>query len=142
MKVWRAILVLTLVFGAGAAAGVFGARWVARQEAHQAALHPERSQQQLERVLARRLDLNTDQQAKMHDIVSRSRQELETIYQQVQPQTASVRRAMDGEIMQILTPEQRELYRHFKQQNHPFWRPGPASRPARPPAPKPGPDSD
>ena len=122
MKHWRSILVLLLTFLAGAAVGALGVRTAVRAEVEQAQAHPEKSQNVLERSFVRRLELDDGQQAKLHAILSDSRQQLDQIHHAVQPRVNTVLRNTDEQIAGMLTSEHLARYDHFKRQNHPFWR--------------------
>ena len=122
MKHWRSILVLVLTFLAGAAVGALGVRTAVRAEVEQAQTHPEKSQILLDRNCARRLELDDRQQARLHDILSDSRHQLDEIHHAVQPRVNNVLRDTDEQIAALLTSEQLVRYEHFKRQNHPFWR--------------------
>ncbi len=123
MKNWRSILLLVLVFTAGAAAGAFGMRTSMRHATRQAMMHPERSQLVLERTLVRRLELDGHQEAQLHAILTDSRNQLETAYHGLQPQVNAILHSADGQIAALLKPDQLAHYQKFKLQNHPFWRP-------------------
>ena len=122
MKHWRSILVLLLTFLAGAAVGALAVRTAVRAEVEQAQAHPEKSQIVLERSFVRRLELDDRQQAKLHDILSDSRNQLDQIHHTIQPRVSTVLRSTDEQIAAMLTSDQLVRYEHFKRQNHPFWR--------------------
>ena len=122
MKHWRSILVLVLTFLAGAAVGALGVRTAVRAEVEQAQAHPEKSQILLEHSFVRRLELDDRQQARLHDILTDSRHQLDEIHHAVQPRVNNVLRATDEQVAALLTSEQLVRYEHFKRQNHPFWR--------------------
>ena len=65
MKQWKSILLLGLVFFAGLAVGVVGARLAVRRAVQQAIIHPEKAQSLVEHNLTRRLRLDPGQQAQI-----------------------------------------------------------------------------
>lgn len=106
MKIWKSILLLALVFFAGLAVGVVGTRIVVRHVVRQAIMHPERMQSLMERNLTRRLQLDSDQQVKVHAILTDTRGQLSNLRKQFQPQAAKVLHDADQKISALLTPEQ------------------------------------
>ena len=142
MQHWRSIIVLALVFLAGAAVGAFAVRTAVRAEVNQAQTHPEKSQVFLERNFVHRLELDEHQQARLHEILSDSRRQLDQLHHTIQPRVNAVLRTTDDNIAALLTPEQLVRYEHLKRQNHPFWRllqgppkkSGTRAEPAIPPA--------
>jgi hypothetical protein len=117
MKIWKAILVLTLVFIAGIAVGVLGTRVVVRSYLQAAIAHPERIQVVIERNLTRKLRLDGEQRAELADILTDTRGELHTLRVQYQPQAAEILRKADARIAKLLTPEQLARYEELKKQN-------------------------
>lgn len=122
MKNWKSVLLLLLVFFAGAVVGVVGTRVVVRRVVQQAIAHPERAQFLTERNLTRRLRLDGDQQAKLHVILTDTRAQLRDLRKQVQPQAAEILRGADAKISALLTPEQQARYEKMKENSWPAWR--------------------
>jgi DNA-binding NtrC family response regulator len=122
VKNWRSILLLALVFLAGLAVGVVGTRVVLRRVIQQALVHPERVQALVERDLTRKLQLDGDQQARLHEILTDTRGQLQALRQEYRPQAVALYRGADEKILALLTPEQQTLYEKLKQENHPLWR--------------------
>ena len=119
MKNWKSILLLMLVFCAGIVAGVVGTRVVVRQAVQQAIVHPERMQVSMERNLTRKLQLDNDQQAKLHVILTDTRHQLADLRKQFQPQTATILHDTDQKISLLLTPEQQTRYDKIKESTWP-----------------------
>jgi len=123
MKNWKSLLLLALVFLAGIAVGVIGTRVAIHRVMQQAIAHPERVQAVMERALTHRLRLDTDQQAKLHTILTDMRGQLRQVRQQVQPQTTLIVSNTDEKISALLTPEQQARYQKLKEQDWPALRP-------------------
>jgi Spy/CpxP family protein refolding chaperone len=121
MKNYKSILLLVLVFLAGTVTGVVGTRAVLRHIVHQAILHPDRAQAFMERSLARRLQLDTEQQAKLHQIFMDAHARLKDLRHEYQPQFFEVLSNADGQITALLTPEQQAKFEQLKAKNHPLW---------------------
>jgi len=122
MKNWKSILLLALVFLAGLAVGVVGTRIAARRMMQQAIAHPERVQLFVERDLARKLQLDNDQQIKLHGILTETRGQLHELRQEYLPQATRTFRGADEKIAALLTPEQQTRYEKLKQESRPLWR--------------------
>lgn len=122
MKIWKSILLLLLVFCAGLAAGVVGTRIVVRRVVQQAMVHPERTQFFMEHNLAHRLQLDSDQQVKLHAILTDTRGRLADLRKQFQPQASKIMRDADQKISALLTPEQQARYDKFKERSWPALR--------------------
>ena len=127
MKRWKSILLLSLVFFAGIVLGVVGTRAVTRHLNQIAIAHPERVQFFIERSLTRRLRLNPDQQAQLHDILTDTRSQMKTLRADFRPKVEAVYLDTDTKIDAILTPEQQAKYEQIKEADHPLlrsWRQG------------------
>ncbi len=122
MKTLKLILLLALVFLAGAVVGVVGTRAVVRRVVQQAMLHPERAQNFMERRLARQLRLDATQQAKLDDILSGTRGQLKDLRREYGPQFILIVSNANEQITAILTPEQQARFEKLKENNHPLLR--------------------
>jgi hypothetical protein len=122
MKNWKSLLLLALVFFAGAAVGVVGTRVVVRRVVQQAIAHPEKMQSLMERNLTRKLRLDNDQQVKLHGILTDARGQLSGLRREFQPQAAAVLHGADDKIAALLTPDQQARYEKFKEKNWPALR--------------------
>ncbi len=120
MKTFKLILVLALVFFAGAISGVVATRAVVRHMVREAIAQPERIQLLIERRLTWRLRLDRDQQARLHDILSGTHDQLKELRQQYRPQMALILSNTDSQISALLTPAQQERYEKMKEENRPF----------------------
>ena len=114
MKVWKSLLLLTLVFVAGVAVGIVGTRVFVRQVVQAAIVHPERAQMTVERNFTWRLQLDTDQQTKLHSIMADTRKQLAVLRRQYQPQVTNVLRDADQKISALLDPGQQARYDKIK----------------------------
>ena len=122
MKKWKSILLLLLVFAAGLAVGVVGTRVVVRRAVQQAMGHPEKMQLLVERNLTRRLQLDNDQQAKLHAVMTDTRAQLNDLRKQIQPQAAEIWHGADVKISAFLTPGQQAKFDKIKEQGWPALR--------------------
>ena len=122
MKLWKSILLLSLVFFAGVVLGVVGTRAVTRHFAQMAIAHPERLQFFVERNLTRRLRLDADQQAQLHDILTDTRSQMKTVREEFRPKVEAIFTNTDAKIDAILTPEQQARYEKIKEADHPLLR--------------------
>jgi Spy/CpxP family protein refolding chaperone len=122
MKNWKSILLLVLVFCAGLAAGIVGTRIFVRRAVQQAMVHPEKMQILMERNLTRRLQLDNGQQAKLHAVLTDTRQQLNDLHKQYQPQAVELWRGTDSKISAFLTPEQQAKFEKMKEQGWPALR--------------------
>lgn len=121
MKKFKSILLLVLVFAAGTVTGVVVTRAVVRHVIHEVILHPDRAQTFLERSLTRRLRLDNEQQARLHQIVLDAHGQLQDLRREYQPQIFEVFSNADGRLTAILTPAQQEKFQQWKAKNHPLW---------------------
>ena len=122
MKHWKSILLLALVFFTGIVLGVVGTRAVTRHFARMAIAHPERMQFFIERNLGRRLHLDADQQAQLHDILTDTRGQMKTVREEFRPKVEEIFTNTDTKIEAMLTPEQQARYEKIKEADHPLLR--------------------
>jgi len=122
MKKIKPWLLLALVFLVGVIFGVVGTRLVVRRVVHEAILHPERVQIFVERRLTRRLNLNSDQQVKLDQILNNTRGQMQAIRQQYRPAMAQVFSNANQQISVMLTTEQLARYDKIKAENAVFLR--------------------
>ena len=113
-------MLLALVFFAGAVVGVVGTRAVVRRAVSRAFLHPEEVQMFMERNLTRRLRLDNDQQAKLHQILSDTHGQLKDLRQQYRPQLVEIFSNANEQINLMLTPEQQARFERLKSENRPL----------------------
>ena len=123
MKNWKSILLLGLVFFAGAMAGVVGTRTFIRRAVQQAVAHPEKVQAAMEQNLTRKLRLDRGQQAQLHEIMTESRTQMRELRKDFQPQLLAVIHGTDGKISALLKPEQLARYEKLKREERPWLRP-------------------
>jgi Spy/CpxP family protein refolding chaperone len=122
MKLFKSLLLLTLVFFAGIVVGVVATRVVVRHVVREAILHPDRAQVFMERNLTRKLQLDNGQQVKLHEILSAAHGQLKDLRREYQPQFFEVLSNANGQIIAILTPEQQAKFEQLKSENRPFLR--------------------
>lgn len=68
------------------------------------------------RVLDRKLDLTPTQEAEIQRIVESRRKEVESVWRAMQPQVRAQLSKTNEEIEAVLTPDQREKFRHLRDQ--------------------------
>jgi len=122
MKLFKACLLLALVFLAGLVVGVVGTRVAVRHVVRDAMLHPEKMQAVMERNLTRRLQLDGGQQTKLHQILSDAHGEMKELRREYQPQVFAVVSNANGRIVAILTPAQQAKFEKLKADKLPFLR--------------------
>ena len=122
MKTFKLGLLLALVFFAGVVSGVVGTRAVVRRVVAQAIAHPDRVQTMIERRLTRQLQLDGDQEAKLHGILTDAHGQLDELRGQFRPQIVVILNHTDEQITAMLTPEQQKRFEAMRQRNHPLMR--------------------
>ena len=122
MKNWKSILLLGLVFLAGAITGAVGTRAFVRRAVQQAVAHPEKVQAAMEQNLTGKLRLDNGQQAKLHEIMTESRLQVRELRKDFQPQLLAVIHGTDGKISALLAPEQLARYEKLKVADRPWLR--------------------
>lgn len=122
MKTLKLLLLLALVFAAGAVAGVVGTRAVVRRVVSEALVHPERIQTVIERHLTRQLRLDAEQRLKLRQILSNTHGRLQDLRRDYQPQLTGILSNANEQITIMLTPEQQARFERLKEQRHPLLR--------------------
>lgn len=122
MKRLKPWLLLALVFLVGVIVGVAGTRLVIRRIAREAALHPGLVQKAAEHRLARRLRLDANQRERLDQILTETRNQMQSLRQQYRPQAVLVFSNANAQINELLTPDQRERFEKFKEENAVFLR--------------------
>jgi len=120
MKIFKTILLLALVFCAGAVVGIVGTRMVVRRAMLGAFLHPERAQAVIERTLTRRLRLDNEQQVKLHQVLTDAHGQLQDLRKQYHPQLVMIFSNANDQINVMLTPEQQARFEKLKSENRPL----------------------
>ena len=121
MKKLKPWLVILLVFVAGFAAGVVVTRAVVRRTVQTALTNPDRVRDLIERRLAARMKLETAQREKVHAALAESQRELRELRQEVAPRFRGILSNTEAQIAVVLTPEQRERFAKFKEENQRLW---------------------
>jgi Spy/CpxP family protein refolding chaperone len=109
-----------LVFVAGVVVGVVGTRVVTRVVIRRAINHPELVRERIEHDLVRKLRLDADQQAKVHQVLLDSQKQLRELRLEFQPELASILSSASTNISSVLTPEQREKFEKLREENRHF----------------------
>jgi Spy/CpxP family protein refolding chaperone len=123
MKTFKLLLLVVLVFLAGAAAGVVGTRIAIRHWVNSAIQRPEKVQLLVERNLRWRLRLDAGQQVQVHRILTGAHGQLRELRQEYRPQMVAVVTNAEAEISAILTPEQQMRFEKMQQENRRFLQP-------------------
>jgi Spy/CpxP family protein refolding chaperone len=103
-KLW-VVLTLVLVFGLGAAAGIFGERYLMHRREHRPS-QPRTPYVLLDRV-AKALSLTADQQDKLREIFKRNDERLKLLDTEIHGRLREIWTQLKSEVDAILTPEQR-----------------------------------
>ena len=120
LKVW---LVVAAVFVAGFAVGVVVTRGVVRHWVHGIAMHPERMRGLVEKRLNARLRLDPEQHRKVSQILTNTEGELKALRREFAPRFIAILTNTESEISATLTPEQRERFKKFREENRSLWQP-------------------
>ena len=123
MKTFKLLLLVGLVFLAGVAAGVVGTRVAIRHWVLSAIQRPQMVQTVIERRLQRRLRLDANQQAQVHQILTDARGQLKNLHQEYRPEFVLIVSNADAEISAVLTPAQQERFAKMKRENRAFLQP-------------------
>jgi hypothetical protein len=119
-KVW---LVVAAVFVAGFAAGVVVTRGVVRHFVQRIAMNPDRMRGLIEKRLTAQLRLNLEQRQKADQILTHTAGELKALRREFAPRFAAILTNAESEVSLILTPEQRERFKKFREENRQLWQP-------------------
>jgi Spy/CpxP family protein refolding chaperone len=133
LKPW---LLLLLVFLAGVAAGSFGTRIFVRHTFKSWTRNPEAMRERVEEDLVRELDLTSEQQEKVHDILTDSHERMKALRDEFHPRFAEIMDSSEKRIRATLTPEQQEHFEQFLKEKKQLWRPGGPPPSRRPPPPE------
>lgn len=106
-----ALLVVLLTFTAGVMVGVFASHMMILRGGHGAPLFPARA---MANRLDRRLDLTDAQRAKVEQIIRRSHDRIDGMWNDVRPRMREEIDRANAEISAILTPEQRAKFERLK----------------------------
>ena len=120
MKTFKLLLLVGLVFLAGAVAGVVGTRIAIRHWVRSAIQRPQMVQTLIERRLNRQLRLDANQQAQVHQILTGARGQLQGLRQEYRPQVVLIVSNADVEISALLTPAQQKRFEKMKQNSPEF----------------------
>lgn len=120
MKQIRPWLLLLLVFVAGFTGGIVASRVAIRHFVQRAVRDPDFMRERVERRMVARLRLDPQQQAKVHDVLVGTQSELKELRADVQPRFQTIMNRAQSEIAATLTPEQRQRFERFRQENR-FW---------------------
>ena len=128
MKTFKLLLLVGLVFLAGAVAGAVGTRIAIRHWVRSAIQRPQMVQTLIERRLNRQLRLDANQQAQVHQILTGARGQLQGLRQEYRPQVVLIVSNADAEISALLTPAQQQRFEKMKENNREFLQPAEEGR--------------
>ena len=114
LKAW---LLLVLVFASGFVGGVFVTRASVRHFVQRAVKEPDFMRERIERRMAVRLRLDSQQRIKVHEILMNTQHELKNLRADFQPRFQSVMNQTRTEIESTLTPEQRLRFERLREEN-------------------------
>jgi hypothetical protein len=120
MTTLKSILLLALVFTAGLVIGTVGTRSLERRALRQSLVNPEKMQIAMELRVDRRLQLNNDQQARVHDILAIAHLQLREIRLKSRPEIELVASNANRQISALLNPNQLERYEKLKAESTPI----------------------
>jgi hypothetical protein len=123
MKTFRLLLLVGLVFLAGVVAGVVGTRIAVRHWMHLAIRRPQMVQSLIESRLKWRLQLDANQQAQVHQILSEAHSQMNALRQEYHPQAVLIVSNADAKISALLTPAQQKQFEKLKQRNRALLQP-------------------
>jgi hypothetical protein len=120
LKVW---LVVAAVFVSGFAAGVVVTRGVVRHFVRAIATNPDRMRGLIEKRLTARLRLDPEQHQKVSQVLTNTEGELKALRREFAPRFVAILTNAESEISVVLTPEQRERFKKFREENRQLWQP-------------------
>jgi len=117
-KLWVA-LTLIVVFGLGAAAGVFGERYLMHKRDRRQA--PDRTPFPLLEPVAKALGLTAEQQDKLREVFKRSDERMKELDSQLHVRLREIRAQLKSEVAAVLTPEQNAKLEEMIQKERAKW---------------------
>lgn len=106
---WQVRVAALLIFVLGVAAGALALNGYQRWSRSRA---EGTRQQRFERMLDR-LQLNADQKTQVHQILSETREQLQSLRKESEPRFDAIRQQADERLQKVLTPEQ---WKQFQQE--------------------------
>jgi Spy/CpxP family protein refolding chaperone len=120
MKNLKPILVLILVFAAGAVVGSVATRRVAIGMVRRAIQNPEFMRERAHKEMERRLGLNPEQEKQVDAIFADTQRQLWELRRKNQPEFFGIMSNSQYRISAQLTPEQREKFQRYRAENRRF----------------------
>jgi hypothetical protein len=117
-KVW---LLIGFVFLAGVAVGVVGTRAVVHRMVLTAINDPDRVRHMIAHRLQRQLKLDSEQKAKVDEILEHTQKDLKDLRGDFAPQFYSIMSNAHTEISAVLTPDQQKRFEKFREENRRLW---------------------
>lgn len=117
MKKLKPWLVLVLVFVAGLTVGVVATRIAIRRFVQTAITQPDKFRDRIEIRMSRRLALTPEQREKIHVALIQAQERIRTLRAETQPRFNLILTDTRDGIATVLTPEQKEKFTQFRQEN-------------------------
>jgi len=117
MKKLKPWLVLVLVFVAGLTVGVVATRIAIRRFVQTAITQPDKFRDRIEIRMSRRLALTPEQREKVHVALIQAQERIRTLRAETQPRFNLILTDTRDGIATVLTPEQKEKFTQFRQEN-------------------------
>jgi len=117
MKRIKPWLLLLLVFLAGFAGGIVVTRITVRHVIQRMARDPDYMRDRIEHRMAARLRLDSQQRAKVHEVLIETQGQLKDLHAEFQPRFREIMNHAQAEIVATLTPQQRQRFERFKEEN-------------------------
>jgi hypothetical protein len=118
VKVW---LIVGLVFVAGIAVGVVSTRAFVRHMVKVAVNDPDRLRNIVAKRMQRQLKLDAGQRMKVDQILEKTQNDLQDLRRDFGPRFQGIMSGAQAEISEILTLEQRERFKKFREENRHLW---------------------
>jgi hypothetical protein len=115
LRYWKIVLGLLLVFGAGAVSGVVGTHYVIKHGIEKA-LNFEHWKAGVMQVLQTKLNLSSEQHAKIETLLEENGREMHTTFSRTFNDCGHILVRLQCQIDQELTPQQRLIHEQMKQQ--------------------------
>jgi C4-dicarboxylate-specific signal transduction histidine kinase len=123
MNKFKLILLVTLIFAAGFAAGIVTTRLAVRQFVRRAITQPELVRGKIERDLSRQLRLDAVQRDKVRQILLDAHTRIRTLRSQYQPELEAILRDAQSDISALLRPGQRERFERYRAERERWFQP-------------------
>ena len=121
MKMAKVWLLVAFVFFAGMAVGVVSTHAVVHHMVQAAINDPDRVRHLIGHRLTRQLKLDSQQRARVDEILERSQKDLKDLRIDFAPRFYSIMSNAQTEISQVLTPDQQKRFEKMREENRRLW---------------------